>query len=606
MRFKVKHLRNRITISVSVVVVSTILVAAMLISYIYSNELMKRMVVITEHKMDIIVKNLEEEIGKVIELQNTIQDDDVLQQLIIWSNEDSNNQGKYERAISELLRKYAYENIRVNSILAFDMNKEILDRFYKIEPYNQIIRDFESFNDFIKTNKNSGFSIPTDFPNRQYNNSADTKSTITYFSTYINENNFIQIGYLLLNIKKDYIFREFTKSCQEEFDFGMVIDEMGNVILEVGNVPFTQQELKKVVSENEGDIRNITIQNLNTYIITQSLENYKDWTVVGGISYEAMNEGNKVIGKIILAIVLFSILLVLVTSFFISQHITKPIISVSKAMQELESGNWPSPLEVKSQDELKILVEGFNKMVVDVQVLFQQVKQEQNEKNKYEISNLMLRLELLQSQINPHFIHNTLNAIKYLAIEENAEKLVGVIESFNLLLRSSMSVNTDFISIEEELECVKSFLNIFQVRYDFDIKINIIIHDNIKQIEVPKLILQPIVENSAYHGILPKGTDGKIEIRVTRSDEECIVIEVEDNGLGMSMEQIEKVLIDQSIKQPKTNSVCKKGFNNIGLKNIDDRLNLYYGEAYQLKIKSELDIGTTISFKIPIIPKEGI
>lgn len=418
MRFKVKHIRNRITISVSVVVVCAIFITTMVISYIYSNELMKRMAIITEHKMDIIVKNLEEEIGKVIELQNTIQDDDELQKLIIERNKEVSRQTKYEKEISERLRQYSYANTNVNSIFAFDMDVNILDPLYKIEPYNYIVEEFECFNEFIRVNKYSGFSQPTNFPNRQYNTVSDAKPTITYFSTYINTNNFAQIGFLLLNIKKDSLFREFTKSCQEEFDFVLLLDEKANIIHSVGGSPFGNEEIKSLIFKGNDETNSITIKDLNTYVITRPLENYKDWKVVGGISYGTMNRESKVIGNIVFLIALFCILLVILISFIVSKKITQPIIEVSNAMEEIEKGNWPQPLNTKSQDELKILVEGFNKMVIDVQALFRQVEQEQNEKHQYEINNLKLRLGMLQSQINPHFIHNTLNGLKYLAVEE--------------------------------------------------------------------------------------------------------------------------------------------------------------------------------------------
>lgn len=176
-----------------------------------------------------------------------------------------------------------------------------------------------------------------------------------------------------------------------------------------------------------------------------------------------------------------------------------------------------------------------------------------------------------------------------------------LIDSFNLLLRSSMSIHTDFISINEELACVKSFLNIFEIRYDYPINIKIMIEEGVEEVRIPKLILQPIVENSAYHGILPMDGDGMIEIRVTKTDRDSILIEVEDNGVGMSEAKVSELLSMNSTKEGQEIFAGKKGFNNIGLKNINDRLLLYYGEAYQLNIKSKEDVGTIIFFEIPLI-----
>ncbi|PKM53410.1 MAG: hypothetical protein CVU98_14315, partial [Firmicutes bacterium HGW-Firmicutes-3] len=299
MRLKMKHIRNRITISVSVVVVCVILVITMIISYIYSNELMRRMAIITDQKMDIIVKNLEEELGKVIELQNSIQDDESLQRLIIEVSKENRNDQYLEREISEALRQYAYENINVNSIFAFDMNLDILDPLYKIEPYKEIVEEFTWFYDLVQSNRLSGFSEPTSFPNRQYHNTSETKATITYFSTYINTNNFVQIGYLLLNIKKDNIFRKFTQACQEEFDFVILVDEKANIIHSVGNSHLDNQEVKAFMTKRHEGVHDITVENLSTYIITRPVENYKDWVVIGGISYGTMNRESEMISKIV-------------------------------------------------------------------------------------------------------------------------------------------------------------------------------------------------------------------------------------------------------------------------------------------------------------------
>jgi len=601
MRLKMKHIRNRITISVSVVVVCVILVITMIISYIYSNELMRRMAIITDQKMDIIVKNLEEELGKVIELQNSIQDDESLQRLIIEVSKENRNDQYLEREISEALRQYAYENINVNSIFAFDMNLDILDPLYKIEPYKEIVEEFTWFYDLVQSNRLSGFSEPTSFPNRQYHNTSETKATITYFSTYINTNNFVQIGYLLLNIKKDNIFRKFTQACQEEFDFVILVDEKANIIHSVGNSHLDNQEVKAFMTKRHEGVHDITVENLSTYIITRPVENYKDWVVIGGISYGTMNRESEMISKIVFLLTGFSLLLVILISFIISRKITEPIIEVTHAMEVLEKGRWPEPLRAKSEDELKTLVEGFNKMIVDVQVLFLQVKQEQNEKHEYEVNNLKLRLDILQSQINPHFIHNTLNGLKYLAVEEKAYRLVDLIESFNLLLRSSMSINRDFISIAEELECVRSFLNIFEIRYDYSIKIKLSVEAGVEAVKIPKLILQPIVENSVYHGIMNKDEEGFIEIRINKTDHDSILIEVEDNGIGMSKDKIFELLNQKDEENKQVAFSGKKGFNNIGLKNIKDRLNLYYDQASRLMIHSQEGMGTVVSFEIPLI-----
>jgi two-component system sensor histidine kinase YesM len=570
------------------------LVSTLLISYIYSKELKKQAVTITEQKMNIIAKNLEDEIEKIIQLQNTIQDDNVLQELMTQRPMTDIDQYKREVAISGLLRQYSYSDISVNSIFAFDMSKNILDSLYKIDPYDKIVKEFDLFEDFIGSKKYSAFSKPSNFPTKSYNGSEDEKNTITYFSNYIDENYFNQIGYLLINIKKDYFFKDVIKSCTEEFDFALVMDENSNVILQVGEVPANQPDFYTYI--NNKDNNTTKINHSNTYIIQRTLDNYEDWVIIAGIAYDVMNEGERVISRFIFIIGILSIVVVFLFSFYMSQKITNPIITVVKSMSKIDKGQWPDPIRVDTEDELKILVEGFNTMVVDVKNLIEQVRREQEEKAKYKIDNLELKLELLQSQINPHFVHNTLNAIKYHADTIGAYQVKDMIESFNQLLRASMSVGTDYINIEEEIKCVKSFLNIFKHRYDYNIELILTIQEDLKCNKIPKLILQPIVENSAYHGILPKGDNGQINISIYSTSDEHIRIEVYDNGIGISEEKINSVLNSRNNKKV---GKTKNGFNNIGLSNINDRLKLYYGYNYKLKIKSDINKGTMVYFDIP-------
>lgn len=591
---KIKHIRQRIIINVSLIVVCTMLVSTLLISYIYSKELKKQTVTITEQKMNIIAKNLEDEIEKIIQLQNTIQDDNVLQELMIKKPIKDIDKYKREVEISGLLRQYSYSDISVNSIFAFDMSKNILDSLYEMDPYDKIVEEFVLFDDFIESEKYSAFSKPSNFPTKSYNGSEDEKNTITYFSNYIDENYFNQIGYLLINIKKDYFFKDVIKACTEEFDFALVMDEDSNVILQVGELPVNQADFNTYVGSS--DDNTTKINHTNTYIIQRTLDNYEDWVIVAGIAYGVMNEGNIIISRFIFIIGVLSIIVVILFSFYMSQKITNPIITVVKSMTKIDKGQWPDPIKVDADDELKILVEGFNTMVVDVKNLIEQVRREQEEKAKYEIDNLELKLELLQSQINPHFVHNTLNAIKYYADTAGAEHVKDMIESLNQLLRESMSLGTNYINIEEEIECVRSYLNIFKYRYDYNIELILNIQEDLKNNKIPKLILQPIVENSAYHGILPKGDNGQIKISIYSTLQEDIRIEVYDNGVGISEEKINSILNSNNNKKlVKT----KKGFNNIGLANIIDRLKLYYGNNYKFKIESNINKGTKVYFDIP-------
>ncbi len=321
------------------------------------------------------------------------------------------------------------------------------------------------------------------------------------------------------------------------------------------------------------------------------LEAYPNWRIYSVLEYDRITVDLILIRNM----VYFIAMVVFVISVFIihkvTERITDPVLELNRAMDIFQNGEWPQPLVPKTDDELRSLVLNFNQMVDRFKVVLEQVMTEQEEKKKAEIEALEVKMMLLESQINPHFVHNTLNAIQYLAKEEGALEVREMIQSFNLLLRTSMSVGKDFVTIAEELECVQSFLKIQTLRYGniFDFKINV--GESILNERIPKLILQPIVENALYHGIVPKNTHGTIDLSMIQADG-FIHIEIRDDGIGMDQVRLKEIFSEKNEHE-------EWGYNNIGLANINMRLNLYYGSDYRLCANSIEHEGTTINFKIP-------
>jgi two-component system, sensor histidine kinase YesM len=245
---------------------------------------------------------------------------------------------------------------------------------------------------------------------------------------------------------------------------------------------------------------------------------------------------------------------------------------------------------------LKHLVDGFNRMVVNLKALFKKIYDEEENKKKAEIKALEFQLELLQSQINPHFIYNTLNTFSFFALKNGDEKLRELIQAFNSLLRASISVESSFVTIAKELDLTDKYLQIQESRYGNIFQIQYIVPEELLQYKIPKLILQPLVENAIFHGIAPKGSNGTIRIEFIQEDE-CIRVKIVDDGVGIDEKEIPQILNGRRKQEA-------KGFNNIGIVNIKERLKLYFGEQYDMKISSSLGFGTTIEFSIPLIGLE--
>jgi two-component system sensor histidine kinase YesM len=231
--------------------------------------------------------------------------------------------------------------------------------------------------------------------------------------------------------------------------------------------------------------------------------------------------------------------------------------------------------------EIKMLDEGFNEMAERIQSLLIRIKNEQMTLRRTE-------LELLQAQINPHFLYNTFDSIVWLAETQRNREVIQMVTSLSSLFRNSLSKGKDVINIETEQKQIRSYLEIQQIRYSDIMDYEIDLPATLFSYAIPKLTLQPLVENAIYHGIKHKRSKGKIVI-CGREDGDDIVISVEDNGIGMSEEQLGAL----------QNRIQENRLKGFGLSNVQQRLQLYCGEAYGLTFHSEKNVGTTVFVRIP-------
>jgi two-component system sensor histidine kinase YesM len=241
---------------------------------------------------------------------------------------------------------------------------------------------------------------------------------------------------------------------------------------------------------------------------------------------------------------------------------------------------------IRSGSEVKILSESLNIMIEKLSDLIDTVKVEQNNLRDAE-------LKLLQAQINPHFLYNTLDAIMWLAEADKKQEVIDMVGSLSEYFRTSLSKGNDLITLEEEILHIKSYLEIQQFRYKDILDYSILIPAELNRYQIPKITLQPLVENALYHGIKNKRGKGNITIggKIT---EERILLYVMDNGQGMTKERVSQIMDGLKEKADRQET----GF--YGLFNVNERLHLYYGEESGLQITSTYTEGTTVEVIIPI------
>lgn len=315
-----------------------------------------------------------------------------------------------------------------------------------------------------------------------------------------------------------------------------------------------------------------------------------DWKVINVINKDTLyKESNKVI-RTILVIALLSVFFSVVTAYLIARSISKPLKSMVKVMRQVVAGNLKVRIkgtENKStHDEIAILQESFNYMISKIEELIKKVLEEQNNKRIAEI-------KALEAQINPHFLYNTLDTIKWTALFQKANNAAEMASLLSRLLHISLGMGSgETVRVEEEIEHVKCYIGIQKIRFNFNFDVVYNVEEGTKQLRTPKLILQPIVENSILHGLAEKRDGGLITIN-SFNVEGKLKLEIIDNGCGFDM--VDMNTIKKSYRK------SGKAFSGIGIANVDERIKLICGQEFGINIESQSGIGTKVGIWLPIM-----
>ena len=281
---------------------------------------------------------------------------------------------------------------------------------------------------------------------------------------------------------------------------------------------------------------------------------------------------------VLLVIYLLVIAIAVVLSIYFSNKFTKPIKELNRAMTEFNGEDFSKLVHLNTKTELDQIGNAYNEMLSNIKELLDEIRTQQKELRTSE-------LNMLIGQINPHFLYNTLSLITWKAIEADAVDISKITLALSSFYRTSLNKGKNVMSIKDEIDNMRSYLTIQQMMHDGDFDAVVDIEDGILQYNTLNLILQPLIENAIDHGIdLNTGVRGVITI-TGRGTEDEIILTVEDNGVGMTKEQADKIITKDS-----------KGY---GVPNVNERIKLYYGEQYELKIESEIGKGTKVIVHFP-------
>nr|WP_317284239.1 MULTISPECIES: sensor histidine kinase [Oscillospiraceae] len=326
--------------------------------------------------------------------------------------------------------------------------------------------------------------------------------------------------------------------------------------------------------------------------VTVKTVGYTGWKLVGVVPSENLWDNYGQLVLFFLFVVLFSVFLLVFVNLRLSEWITAPVKKLDRAVKELEHGSTEVDFDVGGPGEVEHLSHSVRSMVSTMRHLMDDIIEQEEQKRRSE-------LEVLQSQINPHFLYNTLDSVIWMTENGRTDDAVVMLTSLARFFRISLSRGSSIIPIRDELEHARHYLTIQKMRYKNKFSATITAEDGVESLYTIKLIVQPILENAIYHGMAYADGDGEITVRAFR-DGGDVLIEVSDNGPGMPEEVVESLLDPNGPAA----AAGAKG-SGIGFRNVHRRIRLTFGADYGLTIFSEPDDGTTVRIRLPALDEEA-
>lgn len=437
-----------------------------------------------------------------------------------------------------------------------------------------------------------------DHPEVNFNPGTLERKNVVSLFVPLRYSNYKQLGFIETSMYTDTFFRHMFSQSENQNLIAFVIDYRGNIIYDSKSAfakkynldgnglteLYKGYDLKGQSTEIHIKKGRVPMTLISDYI--ETLDATICYVVTNDTIRKNLNDARTlIIAESILAMLLMSVIIYILTNLLLVK--IKQIIA---SMRKVEDGKLDARVNVSGQDEMSELAFHFNRMISKIGDLISEVVKKQEAKKNAEIHALF-------TQINSHFIINTLQNISMMAEIDSKYELADAINSLGKLLRYSMKWTKEYVRLKEEIEYIGNYILLMNIRYDYEIRLNIQIPPELMEYEVLKMMLQPAVENAIYYGIEPLGQNGEITIR-GYSDEENTSIEIIDNGMGMDGESLEKVRQALTSDIPVDVRLEKKG-NGIGLKNVNERIKLFYGNKYGIEITSIKGSFTKLTIRLP-------
>lgn len=412
-----------------------------------------------------------------------------------------------------------------------------------------------------------------------------------YFSIgrkLIDINTLKELGIIMLDIDEGILEKSYRNLMSEGDVEVFICDRDGNIIShpskdKIGSSISGEAYALKMFSNGKESGRLSYRSGTKDNMVLYSTCSTTGWKLVKIIPSNYLYREIDNIKNIVIVIGTVYILVALLIALLFSLMLTGPIINMMKKMKEAENGNLDISIQTGRTDEIGQLGVSFNNMIYKIKTLIRQLLEEERIKKEIE-------LEVLHAQINPHFLYNTLNTIKWMAKMQGAKNISSTVTALIKLLRVSINLSNEMITLRDEVEYVKNYILIQKVRFNEQFEITYDIAEDCMRCSIPKLILQPVVENSIIHG-WKEGNSSQLDVQIAaRCEDGSLIIEIKDNGAGIEADVLKKIF--------KAEKNVNK-FSSVGLNNVNERIKLYFGDNYGMNVFSEVGKGTTVKINLP-------
>ncbi len=453
--------------------------------------------------------------------------------------------------------------------------------------------------DFVKNGQNKDgiehwfVSKPVDYYSLNHISTRLEDSKLITFNKVLNDEDGNAIAILAVNVSEDYIsdfYRKIQRGIPGEF---VVLDADSNVVAHsdksvVGTKTGLYSQINDKIQSSGKESGSFFVDSQKQFVV-YSISRYNQWR------YVVVIPSSEILGKVyeirnfFFVLISITALIIFMVSYFLSNLFYKPLLKLIKAMQKIGNRNLDVRIQDNRQDEFSQVYQGFNDMADELNAL---VKDLANEK----FYKLEAEIKLLQAQINPHFLYNTLDSIYSIAKIKKVEEISQMVAALSKFFRVSLSSGRDIVSLKEAVSLVVSYLTILNIRYRGEISFHVDLPDEFADCLVPKMLLQPIVENSVNYGIEKQKGRGHISVAVSSIDGNLRII-VEDNGMGMKEEELSR--LRQYLQMEATEET-----SSFALRNLIHQIRLQYGPHYGIEIESAYGEGTKVTIEIPIAIRE--